>query len=413
MSPIYSYLGADPQKLAFLWMAGPVTGLIVQPIIGAMSDKTWTRWGRRTPYFFVGALVASIGLLLMPFSSAVWMAASLLWILDASNNVAQEPFRAFISDRLDKSQHSLGFLMQSAFTGLGQTLAYLTPSILLYLGLFKGRMSNNIPNITMAAFLIGAVASIGSVLVSIKTTPELKPSPEELEIIRKNKTGVFDAFKEIFLAFGSMPKAMWQLSIMMFFQWYAMFCYWQYNSLSVAKTIFHTTDPKSETFVTANLWANQCNAFYNAITFVSSFFLVRIALKYGAKKVHMACLLLVGISLFFYPSIENKYLLFLPMFGLGVAWASMMSMPYVMVAGSIPAVRTGVYLGIFNMFIVVPMLIETATLEGLYNTVLAKNPENVIRLSGILLLCAAVATTFVQYKKPAPDQPFVKVSVGH
>ena len=148
MSPIYSYLGADPQKLAFLWMAGPVTGLIVQPIIGAMSDKTWTRWGRRTPYFFVGALVASIGLLLMPFSSAVWMAASLLWILDASNNVAQEPFRAFISDRLDKSQHSLGFLMQSAFTGLGQTLAYLTPSILLYLGLFKGRMSNNIPNIT-------------------------------------------------------------------------------------------------------------------------------------------------------------------------------------------------------------------------------------------------------------------------
>ncbi len=234
MSPIYSYLGANPANLAILWLAGPMTGLIVQPIIGAMSDKTWTRWGRRTPYFFAGAMFASLGLLFMPFSSSVWMAAGLLWILDAANNIAQEPFRAFVSDRLDKKQHSLGFLMQSSFTGLGQTLAYLTPGILLSLGLFKGRMSNNIPNITMAAFVIGAFASIGSVLISIKTTPELPPSAEELEQIKKDKPGIFNAFKEIFEAFKEMPSAMWQLAIMMLFQWYAMFCYWQYNALSVA-----------------------------------------------------------------------------------------------------------------------------------------------------------------------------------
>jgi maltose/moltooligosaccharide transporter len=303
--------------------------------------------------------------------------------------------------------------MQSAFTGLGQTLAYLTPSILVYFGLFKGRMGNNIPNITMAAFLIGAVASIGSVMVSIKSTPELKPPEEELDKIKHGHHGVFNAFKEIFGAVGDMPATMWQLSVMMLFQWYAMFCYWQYNSLSVAKTIFNTTDPKSEAFVSANLWANQCNAVYNAITFASSFILVRIAAKFGAKKVHMFCLLLVGISLWFYPSISNKYLLFVPMIGLGVAWASMMSMPYVMVAGSIPPERTGVYLGIFNMFIVIPMLIETATLRGLYNTILLKNPENVIRFAGVLLLCAAVATTFVKYRKPQGGLQPVAVATGH
>jgi maltose/moltooligosaccharide transporter len=410
MSPIYSYLGADPGNLAILWLAGPITGLLVQPIIGAMSDKTWTRWGRRTPYFFIGALIASLGLLFMPFSSSVWMAASLLWILDASNNVAQEPFRAFVSDRLDKSQHSAGFLMQSSFTGLGQTLAYLTPGILLSLGLFKGRMANNIPNIVMAAFVIGAIASIGSVLISIRSTPELPPSEEELAHLQTTKKGVFSAFADIGEAFGKMPKAMWQLAIMMFFQWYAMFCYWQYNALSVAKTIFHTTDPSSDAFVDATVWANNCNGFYNAITFLSSFLLVRLARRYGAKWVHMACLVFVGVSLLVYPAIQNKYMLFLPMVGLGVAWASMMSLPYVMVAGSIPPAKTGVYMGIFNMFIVIPMMIETFTLKGLYETILDGKPENVIRLAGGLLLAAAIAVIFVQYKKPKEgSMPIVAV----
>jgi maltose/moltooligosaccharide transporter len=414
MSPIYSYLGANPDNLPFLWLAGPMTGFIVQPIIGALSDNTWTRWGRRTPYFFAGALLASIGLLLMPFSSAVWMAASLLWILDASNNIAQEPFRAFISDRLDKSQHSLGFLMQSAFTGLGQTLAYLTPAILVYFGLFKGRMANNIPQIVVAAFIIGSVASIGSVLVSIISTPELKPPAEELQALKSNRENLFaKAFGEIFAAFKEMPPTMWQLAVMMLFQWYAMFCYWQYNALSVAKTIFHTTDAKSDAFVDASVWANTCNGVYNGITFLSSFLLVRLANRFGAKHVHMGCLLLVGISLLFYPSIQNKYVLFIPMIGLGVAWASMMSMPYVMVVGSIPPERTGVYMGIFNMFIVIPMMIETFTLKGLYITVLHENPENVIRLAGILLLCAAFAVIFVKYKKPLAGTIVKPVAVGH
>ena len=173
MSPIYTYLGADEASLPYLWLAGPMTGLIVQPLIGAMSDRTVTRWGRRTPYFLIGAILCSLGLLAMPFSPTLWMAASLLWILDAANNVTMEPYRAFVSDKLDPKQHSLGFLTQSAFTGLGQTLAYLTPSLLVMFGMNKDAVNaSHIPHIVIVAFLIGAVFSLASVLWTLKTTPE-------------------------------------------------------------------------------------------------------------------------------------------------------------------------------------------------------------------------------------------------
>lgn len=404
MSPIYSYLGADEASLPYLWLAGPVTGLLVQPIIGAMSDRTISRWGRRTPYFLIGAILCSLGLLAMPFSPTLWMAASLLWILDAANNVTMEPYRAYVSDRLDKSQHSIGFLTQSAFTGLGQTLAYLTPSILVFAGMNKNAVNaSNIPHIVIAAFLIGAVFSLGSVLWTLKTTPELPMSEQEIAVIRSQAQGFQHTLAEILAAIKEMPSTMKQLAWMKLFQWYAMFCYWQYIMLCLAKTIFATNDPASEGFRDAGLLNGQLGAFYNFIAFIAAFALVPFAKRLGPKIVHSVCLVLAGIGMLLIPEIQNKQWLWLPMLGIGLAWASIMGNPYIMLAGSIPKERTGVYMGIFNMFIVIPMIIQIFTLPLFYRGLLGANPENVIRLAGILLLFAAASVGFVKLQKSSVD----------
>ena len=400
MSPIYSYLGADEASLPYLWLAGPVTGLLVQPLIGAMSDRTTSRWGRRTPYFLIGAILCSLGLLAMPFSPTLWMAASLLWILDAANNVTMEPYRAFVSDRLDQRQHSIGFLTQSAFTGLGQTLAYLTPSILVYFGMNKNAVNeNHIPHIVIAAFLIGAVVSLGSVLWTLKTTPELPMSAEEVAAIRKQPQGAMATLAEIYAALRDMPSTMKQLAWMKLFQWYAMFCYWQYIMLCLAKTIFASNDPSSEGFRDAGLLNGQLGAFYNFIAFIAAFALVPFAKRLGPKIVHSTCLVLAGVGMLWIPEIQHKQWLWLPMLGIGLAWASIMGNPYIMLAGSIPAERTGVYMGIFNMFIVIPMIIQIFTLPLFYRSLLGGNPENVIRLAGVLLLFAAASVGFVKLQK--------------
>ncbi|MBC3882566.1 MFS transporter [Undibacterium sp. LX40W] len=397
MSPIYSYLGADEASLPYLWLAGPVTGLIVQPIIGAMSDKTVSRWGRRTPYFLIGAILCSLGLLAMPFSPTLWMAASLLWILDAANNVTMEPYRAYVSDRLDSSQHSLGFLTQSAFTGLGQTLAYLTPSLLVMLGMNKDAVNaNHIPHIVIAAFLIGAVFSLGSVLWSLKTTPEIPLTAEEIAVIRSQPNNALSTLQDIWQAIQEMPSTMKQLAVMKLFQWYALFCYWQYIMLSLAKTIFDTTDPASTGFRDAGLLNGQLGAFYNFIAFIAAFALVPFAQRFGPKMVHAFCLTAAGIGLLVIPSIQQSVYLFIPMFGMGLAWASIMGNPYIMLAGCIPKERTGVYMGIFNMFIVIPMIIQIFTLPLIYRSLLDANPQNVIRLAGVLLVCAAISVCFVK-----------------
>lgn len=397
MSPIYSYLGADEASLPYLWLAGPVTGLLVQPVIGAMSDRTISRWGRRTPYFLIGAILCSLGLLAMPFSPTLWMAASLLWILDAANNVTMEPYRAYVSDRLDKEQHSIGFLTQSAFTGLGQTLAYLTPSLLVFAGMNKNAVNaSHIPHIVIAAFMIGAVFSLASVLWSLKTTPELPMSAEEIAVIKSQPSSVKHTVLEVWAAIKEMPDTMKQLAWMKLFQWYAMFCYWQYIMLSLAKTIFATTDASSEGFRDAGLLNGQLGAFYNFIAFIAAFALVPFAKKLGPKIVHAACLTLAGIGMLVLPEIQDKKLLLLPMLGIGLAWASIMGNPYIMLAGSIPKERTGVYMGIFNMFIVIPMIIQIFTLPLIYRRLLGANPENVIRLAGALLICAAISVGFVR-----------------
>ena len=404
MSPIYRYLGANEASLPLLWLAGPMTGLLVQPLIGAMSDRTLSPRGRRTPYFLVGAVLCSIALLWMPFSPTLWMAAGLLWILDAGNNVTMEPYRAFVSDRLDRSQHSVGFLTQSAFTGLGQTLSYLTPSVLVFAGLNRDRVNaHGIPLITVWAFIIGSVLSITSILWTVRTTPELPLSPEERARMAAMPKGLASTLREVGDAIRDMPTTMKQLAVMKLFQWYAMFCYWQYVVLSLAATLFHTHDAASPGFREAGLVNGQIGGFYNFVAFVAALALVPFTRRFGPKLVHALCLTLAGCAMLSLPLITDRLLLFVPMIGIGLAWASMMANPYVMLAGCVPAERCGVYMGIFNMFIVIPMMIQIFTLPLYYEAWLGGRPENVIRLAGGLLICAAVAVLFVRLGAERPS----------
>lgn len=422
MSAIYKYLGASEHDIPILWLAGPITGLIIQPIIGAMSDGTWSpKFGRRKPYFLIGALLASFALVFMPFSKTIWMAASLLWILDAGNNIALEPYRAFVSDKLDKKQHSLGFLMQSFFTGLGSTLANFTPAILITFGIvaLSDTMENGIPVSTYWAFFIGAFASIASVLYSVFTTPEYPPTAEELAALQAEKAKgnvIQRTFRDIVEAMKEMPLTMKQLIPVKFFTWYAMFCYWQYLTSALSLSLFDTLDQSTEGFKQAQVLTGQVNGTYNIVCFALAFALVPLARKIGAKGVHFASLLLGGIGFLAIPylnitdvlfSIPNPFgtddipisTLYLYTIGLGIAWASMLAMPYQLLAGSIPKEKTGVYMGIFNMFIVIPMIIQIFTMQYFVYDWLGSNPINVIRLAGIFLILGGAFTLLIKENK--------------
>jgi maltose/moltooligosaccharide transporter len=397
VNPIYDFLGAKPDEIPWLNLAGPLTGLLVQPIIGALSDKTWhPRWGRRKPYFLIGAIMCSLALFLFPFSSELWMAAGLLWILDAGNNTAMEPYRAFIADKLDNTQQPTGFLAQSFFTGLGQTLANF--SLFLFPMIIVG-YTGKLPNWVFASFMLGAVCSIGTVWWSMKTTPEIPPTEEELEEIRNKPLNLFSPFIDVFLAIKDMPKVMWHLALVYLFQWYALFCYWQNSSKSIAQSVFQTGTENRELYEKAVSLAGSVNGWYNIITFVSAFALVGYARKYGAKWVHFSCLLLAAAGFLFFPFIENKWLLYVAITGFGIGWASMMGIPYLMVVKEIPKERYGVYMGIINMLIVIPMLIQTVTFGYIMRNFLNNDSGKAILFAGILLVIAAVFTLMIQIKK--------------
>jgi maltose/moltooligosaccharide transporter len=394
MGPIYSYLGADEATMPLLWLAGPMTGLLVQPLVGALSDRTVTRIGRRTPYFLVGAVLCSLGLLAMPYSPALWVAASLLWMLDAANNVTMEPYRAYISDRLDEAQRPAGFLTQSAFTGLAQTLAYLSPSLLVWGGVSADLIdANGIPEITRIAFVIGAVLSLTTILWSVVRVPEL---PVAAPPGAGRGIAVGKALADLWRAFVEMPVAMRQLAVAMLFQWFAMFAYWQYITLVLARSVFDTSDPATSGFRQAVLLNGQVGAFYNFVAFLAAFAMVPIARRMGVRSVHATAMLLSGLAMIALPWIERPIWLALPMIGIGIGWASLMGNPYVMLSGAIPPARTGVYMGIFNMFIVVPMMIESLVMPFIYRPLLGGDPRNVLILAGVLMLGAAIATMRVQ-----------------
>jgi len=403
MGPIYSYLGADEASLPLLQLAGPLTGLLVQPIIGAMSDRTASKWGRRTPYFIVGAIMCSLGLFFMPLSSSILMAVSLLWILDAGNNITMEPYRAYVSDRLNPDQRQFGFLSQSAFTGLAQMLAFLSPSIMINLLGFDVNAvdAHNIPETTKVAFTIGAVLSISTILWSVFRVRELPLTADELAYIKSKPLTVSGTLLEIWDAIVTMPRVMRKLALMSLFQWYGMAAYWGYIIYSIGRSVYGTSEAVSEGFRMAVVTNGEIGGFYNGIAFIAAFAMVPFTKRFGPEIMHACCLTLGGIGMLFMPHISDKALLFIPAIGIGLAWASIMGNPFVILSGAIPPERTGVYMGIFNMMIVIPMLLIAATLPFYYEPLMGGDPRHVITMAGIMLVIAAVCVLWVREKHPA------------
>jgi maltose/moltooligosaccharide transporter len=396
MSPIYKYLHAEESSLPYLWLAGPITGLIIQPIIGSMSDRTWNRLGRRRPYFLAGAILASITLFFMPDSSAVWMAAGLLWILDASINITMEPFRAFVADKLPEEQRTLGFVMQSFFIGIGQTLANALPYLFTMLGV-AGVMASGIPLSVDYAFKIGAIVFLVAVLWTVITTQEYPPEDmEEFERLRREKKGILGGFGEIFSSVAQMPTTMKQLAVVQFFTWFALPCMWQFFGIAVARHVFLAPDEHSPLFPQGTEWGGLCFAVYNVVCFLVAFMLPGLAKATSRKAVHIIALLCGGIGLVSVLFITNKWMLFASMAGVGIAWASILSMPYVMLSTAVPPSRMGVYMGVFNLFIVIPQIVMSLIVPKIYNSVLGGDPRNAVVLGGVSLLIAAATVVGVR-----------------
>lgn len=412
VNPIYDMLGASPDQIPLLNLAGPMTGLLIQPIIGAMSDKTWSpKFGRRKPYFMIGAILCSLCLFLFPFSSALWMAVGLLWILDAANNTAMEPYRAFIADKLPQNQHATGFLTQSFFTGLGITLANL--SLFFFQKHITGSYGK-LPVWVYASFFLGTICSIASVAWSVYKTPEIPPTSEELAVLKKEPLNIFTPFIEIGSAIKNMPKVMWQLGLVYLFQWYALFCYWQNASKSIALSVWKTsTYEHNKLYDEAVGWTGLVNGWYNIVTFLSAFVLLWLAKKISPKFIHVLCLLMAGVGLLIFPHITDKNLLFIPMTGFGIAWASMMGIPYLLVVHKIPKERYGVYMGIINMMIVIPMLIQTTTFGYILKHFLNNDPGKAISFGGVFLLIASALTFFIKSDFESAEAARLPLDGGH
>jgi maltose/moltooligosaccharide transporter len=403
MSPIYKYLHAEESSLPYLWLAGPITGLIVQPIIGSMSDRTWNRLGRRRPYFLTGAILASIALFFMPDSSVLWMAAGLLWILDASINITMEPFRAFVADKLPEEQRTLGFVMQSFFIGIGQTLANGLPYLFSVLGV-AGVMATGIPLSVDYSFKIGAIVFLIAVVWTVVTTKEYPPeNMEAFERMKRETKGVLAGFKEIFSSVAEMPTTMKQLAVVQFFTWFALPCMWQFFSLAIARHVFLAPNETSPRFAEAIEWGGLCFAVYNVVCFVIAFLLPAFAKATSRKTVHMIALVCGGIGLISVFFVGNKWMLFASMAGVGIAWASILSMPYVILSTAVPPSRMGVYMGVFNLFIVIPQIVMSLIVPNIFNNVLGGDPRNAVVLGGISLLVAAVTVLVVRdVHEPVP-----------
>ena len=418
MSPIWAYLGAEEKNFAFLGIAGPLAGFLIQPIIGSMSDRTTSRWGRRTPYFFIGAILCMMGLFLMPLSGlagserfallgamvtpGIVAAFSLLLILDVGNNVTMEPYRAYVNDRLNPDQRSFGFLSQSAFTGLAQCLAYMSPTILVSVfGLTQeATVKGELPNFILVSFWIGAFLSIATILWSITRVPELPLTDSEKTRIDAAPKTVAATFAEIFAAMREMPSAMRGLMLMSLFQWFGMWGYWNYVTNSISRSVYGTADATTSAFNAAVLTNGQVGAFYNLIAFLSALYMARIARRVGAGRLHAVCLVFGGLAMLAMPHIEQKELLFVTAIGVGLCWGSIMGNPYIILADSIPAERTGVYMGIFNMFITAPMLLFSFTVGFFYEPLLGGDARNVLTMSGVCLILSALAVYRIKEGRP-------------
>src|SRR5918912_368301 len=407
VNPLFLLIGAKPDQLPILNLAGPVTGLVIQPLIGAISDRTWSpRWGRRRPFVTAGAILCAIILAVFPFVGVLWLAVICFWLLDVGNNTSMEPYRAFISDRLPKSQLARGFLTQSMFTGAGAVLANLSLFFLQKVSALDKKAGNGVPYWMYVCFLIGTVCILFTVLTAMARTKELTPTEEELAEMRAQPKGLGGFVSDIRDAVKSMPVAMHKIGVVFLFQWYAMFIYWQFIAVSIGETAFKAS-PGQKSFDAAIAWSGLMNGAYNFFTMISALFLVGLAQMIGAKRVHALALGLAALALIWVSHISNQYLALVPMIGLGIFWASAVGVPYLMVASMVPAKRTGVYMGILNMMIVVPMLIETVTFGWIFGHFLDNKGANAIMVAGVLMAVGGVAMLWVNPPAEHDESPIV------
>jgi maltose/moltooligosaccharide transporter len=451
MSAIYTKLGASPEKLPFLWLAGPMTGLLVQPLIGSVSDRTWTRLGRRRPYFLVGAILSSLALWFMPDAPALWAAAGMLWVLDASINISMEPFRAFVADKLNSDQRTAGFVTQSFFIGGGAAIANALPSVFAHYGV-TGSAPNGVPLTVQYAFKLGAAVFLLAVLWTVFTSPEYPP--EDLVAFRAKArahrhfqvqpaflgwgaaaglllgvcrgglvehhltawhfligggigaaVGAVLSGPEVSAALREMPRTMKQLAVVQFFTWLGLFCMWMFFGLATAEQIFGTVDPKAPAFDAGTAFGGQTFAIYSIVCFLVAFALPILAKRIGRRTVHSLALVCGAAGLLATPFIHDRTLWQCTMVGVGIAWASILSMPYAILAGALPAARMGVYMGIFNFFIVIPEILASLALEPVVKNLFGNQPVKVVVLGGACLLVAALATRFLvtEASAAAPD----------
>jgi maltose/moltooligosaccharide transporter len=435
MSAIYAKLGADPSRIPILWLAGPITGLLVQPIVGSMSDRTWCWLGRRRPYFSVGAILSSIALFLMPDAPKLWAAATMLWVLDASINISMEPFRAFVADKLPNDQRTIGFVMQSFFIGIGAAIANALPWILILLGV-KGNGPNGVPLAVQYAFRLGAVVFLLAVIWTVVSSREYPPA--DLEEFRRKKAqhknfqihpgflatgalagallgagrsalvdhhltlwhvmagcvvgaaiGAVLSGPHVAPALKEMPATMKQLAVVQFFTWLGLFCMWMFFGLATAQQIFHTTDAQSPEFDSGTAFGGKTFMWYSIVCFIVAFMLPVFARATSRKLVHALALAAGGIGLLSTGFIHDRILWQCTMIGVGVAWASILAMPYAMLSGALPAERIGVYMGIFNFFIVIPEILASIALEPIVKDLFGNNPVKVVMMGGVSMLIAA------------------------
>jgi maltose/moltooligosaccharide transporter len=397
-SRIFSTLGANPDDLSLFWLAAPVTGLLVQPVIGYLSDNTWhPQWGRRRPFFFVGALLASIALFLMPNSSALWMAVAVLWLMDGAINVSMEPFRAFVGDKLGPSQQTAGFAMQTFFIGWGAVIASLLPTIFAHMGVNNVPVAGAIPDTVRYSFYAGGAIYMTAVMWTVLTAKEAPP--DDLEAFRaeqRRSKGLGHALKEILGGFTRMPKTMLQLAAVQFFTWIALFAMWIYTTNAIGENVFGTTDAQSAAFQEAGNHVGVMFAVYSGVSALAAFILPIFARHTSRKFVHMSCLVIGGVSLFSIYGIHDLDTLYLPMIGVGIAWASILTMPYAILAGALPAKRMGYYMGVFNFFIVIPQIVSGLLLGFVTKHWFAGHSVKTLMLGGVCMVVAGVLTLIVR-----------------
>ena len=398
VSRIFETLGASQDELPILWLAAPVTGLFVQPIIGYYSDRTWhKKWGRRRPFFAIGAILATLALFVMPNSTALWMAVVMLWLMDASINISMEPFRAFVGDMLPNEQRTSGFAMQSFFIGLGAIIASALPYIFTnWFGISNIAADGGIPDSVKWSFYLGGIAYFCAVMWTVFNTKEYPPDDLEKLKLKNAETGVFTGLKESFMGIFKMPKTMVQLAFVQFFSWFALFAMWIYTTPAVTSHVYGTSDTTTTLYNEGADWVGICFAIYNGIAAIVAFLLPIVAKRLSRRITHLLALVLGGIGLISIIFITDPNMLLISMIGVGIAWASILSMPYAILSSILPANKMGYYMGVFNFFIVIPQIVAAGILGFLLKSFFGNDSIYALIIGGISMFLAAALCLIVQ-----------------